>query len=175
MSRYYIADGMAQRGPFEMTDLAGQGVRADTLVWNEGMDQWRRADEVEELIFANVLGGIPPAPPTLPAAPGHVSYANPVPVATAIPPYNPATMSTNRVLAGVLGIVLGTFGVHKFVLGMIGPGIAMLLIGVVGGILTCGLASIAIQVIGVIEGIIYLTRTDEQFYEQYVVRKKGWF
>ena len=167
MSRYYIADGMVQRGPFEVQDLPGQGLRADTLVWKEGMAQWRRADEVEELIFANVLAGFPPTPPALPVA----ALTPCVPMAT---PHNPAADQTsNRVLAGVLGIVLGTFGVHKFVLGLIGPGIVMLLIGLVGGILTCGIASIVTQVIGIIEGIIYLTRTDQQFYEEYVVRKKG--
>lgn len=168
MSRYYIADGMVQRGPFDMQDLPGQGLRADTLVWKEGMEQWRRADEVEELIFAGMLNVAPPTlPPATPPAPG-------IPVAT---PYNPAANATsaNKVLAGVLGIVLGTFGVHKFVLGMVGPGVVMLLIGLVGGFLTCGIASVVTQVIGIIEGIIYLTRTDEQFYQEYVVRKKGWF
>jgi TM2 domain-containing membrane protein YozV len=173
MSRYYMADGANQRGPFELTDLPGQGLRADTLVWKEGMEQWRRADEVEELIFAGMLGAVPPGlPMAAPTAPQ--PWGTPgVPVAT---PYNPAaSTSSNRVLAGVLGIVLGTFGVHKFVLGMVGPGIIMLLIGLVGGILTCGVASIVTQVIGIIEGIIYLTRSDQQFYEEYVVRKKGWF
>ena len=182
MSRYYIADGLVQRGPFEVTDLPGQGLRGETLVWKEGMDQWRRADEVEELIFAGVLGTpvppVPPLPPLAPPAPpalppGRVDYANPVPVATAVPPYNPA--SSNRIVAGICGIALGTFGVHKFVLGMVGPGIVMLLIGLVGGMLTCGIAAIVIQVIGIIEGIIYLTRTDEQFYQEYVLRKKSWF
>ena len=172
MSRYYIADGMVQRGPFEVQDLPGQGVRADTLVWKEGMAQWRRADEVEELIFSNVLRGVA-VPQGLPPVP--VAAPTPgVPMAT---PYNPvpAPTSTNRIVAGVCGIVLGTFGVHKFVAGLIGPGIVMLLVGLVGGILTCGIASIVTQVIGIIEGIIYLTRTDEQFHQEYVVGRKGWF
>ena len=57
MSRYYIADGMVQRGPFEIADLPGQGVRAGTLVWKAGMDQWRRADAVEEPLHWSVVGG----------------------------------------------------------------------------------------------------------------------
>lgn len=176
MSRYYMADGMVQRGPFEMVDLPGQGLRPDTLVWKEGMDQWRRADEVEELIFAGVLSpsvsaATPQAsPPPLQGAP--LPYANPVPVGMA---YNPASASTERIVAGICGIALGTFGVHKFVLGMVGPGIIMLLVSLVGGLLTCGITAIVVQVIGIIEGIIYLTRTDEQFFAEYVVRKKGWF
>ena len=179
MSRYYMADGMVQRGPFEVGDLPGQGLRTDTLVWKEGMDQWRRADEVEELIFAGVLGQMPPgstppvAPPVAPAADtGSLPYANPVPVGMA---YNPASASTTRIVAGICGIALGTFGVHKFILGRVGPGIAMVLLSLVGGMLTCGVSAILMQVIGIIEGIIYLTRTDEQFFAEYVVQKKGWF
>jgi hypothetical protein len=30
-------------------------------------------------------------------------------------------------------------------------------------------------IIGLIEGIIYLTKTDEEFYQTYVVEKKAWF
>ena len=171
MSRYYMADGMVQRGPFEVQDLPGQGVRADTLVWKEGMDQWRRADEVEEIIFGGALRSAPPELP--PGPPAQLPYANPVPMGAAVPPYNP--QSSNRIVAGVLGIVLGTFGVHKFVLGMPGPGIAMLLISLIGGIFTCGIAAAIVQIIGLIEGIIYLTRSEEQFYDEYVLRKKGWF
>ena len=176
MSRYYIADGMVQRGPFEMADLPGQGLRPDTLVWKEGMEQWRRADQVEELIFAGQVTVAPPAmapaPPPPQAGPGggYVPYANPHPP---YPPFNAA--ASNKVAAGICGILLGGFGVHKFILGMHGAGAAMLLITVLGWFLTCGMASMVIGIIGLIEGIIYLTRTDEQFYYQYVVQKKQWF
>ena len=167
MSRYYIADGMVQRGPFEIADLPGQGVRAGTLVWKVGMDQWRRADAVEELIFAGVLGPVTSPLPSFayPAPAGAAGVASPV----------LSTVNSNRIAAGICGIVLGGLGVHKFILGMNGPGIAMLLISVVGWFLTCGMASMVMGVIGLIEGIIYLTRTDEQFYQDYVVGRKGWF
>jgi TM2 domain-containing membrane protein YozV len=72
-----------------------------------------------------------------------------------------------KVLAGVLAIVLGGFGVHKFVLGYTQEGIIQLIIGVV----TCGIGGI----IGLVEGIIYLTKTDQEFYQTYQVGKKGWF
>jgi TM2 domain-containing membrane protein YozV len=166
MSRYYIADGMVQRGPYEVFDLPAQGLRPDTLVWKEGMDQWRRADEVEEVIFAGVLRPLPPAgPPSFPPVPTPAGPPYAYPTA---PPYNPA--ASNRILAGVLGIVIGSLGIHKFVLGMPGPGIIMLLVTV----LTCGWGGIVMSIIGIIEGIIYLTRTDEQFYYEYVVQKKQW-
>jgi hypothetical protein len=42
-------------------------------------------------------------------------------------------------------------------------------------ILTCGIAGLVMSVIGIAEGIIYLTKTDEEFINTYVVNKKGWF
>ncbi|MCS6782816.1 MAG: hypothetical protein RMI89_04305 [Gloeomargarita sp. SKYBB_i_bin120] len=43
-----------------------------------------------------------------------------------------------------------------------------------GGLLTCGLASAATGIIGLIEGIIYLTKSDEEFVNTYILNKKGW-
>lgn len=76
-----------------------------------------------------------------------------------------------KVIAGVCGILLGSLGVHKFVLGLTTPGIIMLTITV----LTCGFGSIVTSIIGLIEGIIYLTKNDQDFYQEYAVNKKGWF
>ena len=72
-----------------------------------------------------------------------------------------------KVLAGLMGILFGGLGVHKFVLGYTQEGIIQLVISVV----TCGIGSI----IGFIEGIIYLTKSDEEFYNTYQANKKGWF
>ena len=79
----------------------------------------------------------------------------------------PIRQENKKVLAGVLGILLGGLCVHKFVLGYTQEGIIQLVIGVC----TCGIGG----VIGLIEGIIYLTKTDEEFYQTYQVGKKGWF
>jgi TM2 domain-containing membrane protein YozV len=83
-------------------------------------------------------------------------------------------------MCGVLAIVLGSLGVHKFILGMTTPGIIMLVVTLAGVTLgSClvfpALASFAMGVIGLIEGIIYLTKTDEEFHQIYEVGKKGWF
>jgi TM2 domain-containing membrane protein YozV len=78
---------------------------------------------------------------------------------------------STKLAAGLCGILLGSFGVHKFVLGMTTPGIIMAAVTV----LTCGMGSIVMGTIGLIEGIIYLTKSDEDFYETYVVEKKPWF
>lgn len=72
-----------------------------------------------------------------------------------------------KMIAGVLAIVLGSFGVHKFILGYTKEGI----IQIIATVVTCGFAGI----IGLIEGIIYLTKSDEEFYNTYQVGKKGWF
>ncbi|MFC0779570.1 TM2 domain-containing protein [Flavobacterium sp. TR2] len=72
-----------------------------------------------------------------------------------------------KVLAGLMGILFGSLGIHKFVLGYTQEGIIQIVISVV----TCGIGSI----IGFIEGIIYLTKSDEEFYQTYQVGKKGWF
>lgn len=76
-----------------------------------------------------------------------------------------------KVLAGVLGIVVGAFGIHKFVLGYTTEGVIMLLMTV----LTCGILAIVPSVIGIVEGIIYLTKSDEEFVRTYLQAKKGWF
>jgi TM2 domain-containing membrane protein YozV len=79
--------------------------------------------------------------------------------------------ASKKVAAGICGILLGSFGVHKFILGQTTPGIIMLLVT----LLTCTLGSIVMGPIGLIEGIIYLTKTDADFYQTYAVEKKGWF
>jgi len=72
-----------------------------------------------------------------------------------------------KVPAAICGILLGSLGIHKFVLGYTSEGIIQLVIG----ILTCGIGG----VIGLIEGVIYLTKSDEDFVRTYVQNKRGWF
>lgn len=88
----------------------------------------------------------------------------------------PVTMSTEpnqsaipgaekKIVAGILALLLGGFGVHKFYLGYTKEGIIQLLLSFVciGGI------------IGIIEGILYLTKSDEEFVATYITGRKGWF
>lgn len=77
----------------------------------------------------------------------------------------------SKVAAGVLAILLGTLGVHKFYLGRTGAGLVMLLVSV----LTLGIGTIVMAPIALIEGIIYLTKSDQQFHDDYVVKQKSWF
>ena len=84
-----------------------------------------------------------------------------------------------KILAGVLAIVLGWAGIHKFILGYQKEGIILLAASLIGFVLSCvGIGVFLIWItciIGLIEGIIYLTKSDEDFYNTYQVGKKPWF
>ena len=84
-------------------------------------------------------------------------------------------ISNKKLAAGLTGIFLGAFGVHKFILGSTKPAVIMLVVSLAGGVVTCGLASFVMGVIGLIEGIIYLTKTDAQFQLQYLDGQQDWF
>ena len=84
-------------------------------------------------------------------------------------------LSNKKLAAGLTGIFLGSFGVHKFILGYTTPGVIMLVISLAGGVVTCGIASFVMGVIGLIEGIIYLTKTNDEFRNLYVDGVKEWF
>ena len=77
----------------------------------------------------------------------------------------------SKVAAGLCGVLLGALGIHKFILGYQKAGVIMLCITV----LTCGYGGIIMGLIGLIEGIIYLTKSDEEFNQTYVNNKKEWF
>jgi len=79
-----------------------------------------------------------------------------------------------KILAGILAIVLGWLGVHKFILGYQKEGIIMAACGVLGWFL-CGIPTAIVSIVGLVEGIIYLTKSDAEFYNTYQVGKKPWF
>lgn len=84
---------------------------------------------------------------------------------------NLSDISSKKLAAGLLGIFLGALGIHKFFLGYTSEGVIMLLVTV----FTCGILGTIMGIIGLIEGIIYLTKTDQEFYTTYILNKKGWF
>ena len=72
-----------------------------------------------------------------------------------------------KIAAGICGILLGGLGIHRFILGDATGGVLRIVITLV----TCGAGSL----IGLIEGILYLTKSDADFEQQYIVEKKAWF
>lgn len=93
------------------------------------------------------------------------------PQQTLPPPMSLQEANSKKVAAGVCAILLGALGIHKFILGMNTAGLIMLL----ASVLTCGIAWPIFHLIGLVEGIVYLTKTDEEFYRVYIVGKKEWF
>ncbi len=88
--------------------------------------------------------------------------------------FDKASGDNKKILAGILGVLLGWLGVHKFILGYNKEGAILLVLGILG-FFTCGITSAISGIIGLIEGIIYLTKSDEEFYNTYQVGKKPWF
>lgn len=106
-------------------------------------------------------GKEPPEPPP--------SSTPPLPAGAA--PSAPPAQTNLRIAAGTCALLLGSLGIHKFVLGYTTPGIILL----VATLATCGLGSFVTGIIGIVEGIIYLTKSDEEFQEMYVKNKREWF
>jgi TM2 domain-containing membrane protein YozV len=85
-----------------------------------------------------------------------------------------------RTTAGLFALLLfGPFGSHKFYLGLNQAGAIMATvtgISVLGACFIFPLIGLLVtSLIAFAEGILYLTKTDEQFYEDYFVKKQQWF
>ena len=87
-----------------------------------------------------------------------------------MPEIKPNEANSKKTTAGICAILIGALGVHKFILGYTTEGAIMLLVTV----LTLGLGGAVMGIIGLVEGIVYLTKTDEEFLNTYMVNKKGW-
>ena len=169
---YYSHDG-ERHGPVpveQIKEMAAAGrLRPTDLVWQTGMVEWTEAGKVPGLL--------PPlnSPPPIPPAGGSSPYAAGSPVLMP----DMADVSSKKLVAGLCGIFFGAFGVHKFILGMTTPGLIMLLVSLcsaLGGYFCFPLiAYVVMHAIGLVEGIIYLTKSDQEFYQTYIVGKKEWF
>ncbi len=101
--------------------------------------------------------------------PGNNAYQN-----YYVPPTQ-TTSSKDHVAAGLLAIFLGSLGIHKFYLGYNTPGFIMLAVSILGSLFTFGLAGAVMGIIAIVEGIIYLTRSQSEFEAIYVTSKREWF
>jgi TM2 domain-containing membrane protein YozV len=154
------ADGQ-QYGPASAEQIrrwiAEGRVNAQTHLQLEGTPDWRPLTAFPD--FAPPAGAVPP--PLAAGLPPTIS-----PVASTL-----SARASNKIPAGVCGIILGGLGVHKFILGYTGAGLIMLLVSV----LSCGIFYGIMHIIGLIEGIIYLCKSDEEFARTYVDGRKEWF
>jgi TM2 domain-containing membrane protein YozV len=153
------ADGR-EYGPVTAEQLQ-QWIREDranaqTKTRAEGGPEWRRLADFPDFHAAlGISAGTPP-----PISP---------PVQSSVAARPPG--ADKKITAGICAILLGCLGTHKFILGYTGEALTMLLITV----LTCGIGGPFMAIIGLVEGIVYLTKSDEEFVQTYVRNKKGWF
>jgi TM2 domain-containing membrane protein YozV len=158
MYRIVGKDGL-QYGPVTAEQLrawiAENRANAQTLAQAEGSQEWKPL-----AAFPEFAADLKPPPVSSDAPP-------------TITPPRPAAdpRASNKIVAGICGILLGSLGVHKFVLGYTGAGLIMLLVTV----LTCGLAYPIMHIIGLIEGVLYLCKPDEEFVRIYVDGQREWF
>jgi TM2 domain-containing membrane protein YozV len=97
---------------------------------------------------------------------------------TTAPPYTPPAYSSSmpplassgksKTTAGILAILLGTLGAHQFYLGKTGWGIGFAVLSIV----TCGFGTMITGPISIVQGILYLVATDEDFERKYVQEQK---
>ena len=136
MYKFIGADGQ-QYGPVNLDQmrrwLAENRLNAQTLIQPEGSTDWKPLGSFPEFAAGGALSPGAAMPPTIGAISSTLS-----------------ARASNKIPAGVCGILLGGFGIHKFILGYTGAGLIMLL----ATLLTCGALGIVTHIIGLIEGII---------------------
>jgi TM2 domain-containing membrane protein YozV len=142
-----------QYGPVSAEQIRGwiaeNRVNAQTIAQTEGAQEWKPISAFPE--FQAPASGVPPT--------------------IAPPQQSLASRASIKIAAGICGILLGSLGIHKFILGYTAAGITMLLVT----LLTCFIAAPIMHIIGLIEGIIYLCKSDEDFVRTYVDGRKEWF
>lgn len=159
MAGWYYATGGQRQGPVSEEQLrrliASGQVTPLTLVWTDGMPEWVAAGSMPQFFSGQTP---PPLPPLI----------------------SLSDITTKKILAAVCGILAGQFGLHKFALSLNTSGAIMLSVTIGGYMLmpcTVGASVICPAImhgLGVIEGIVYLVRSDAEFHQRYVVNKQAW-
>lgn len=89
------------------------------------------------------------------------------------------TNSKSKIIAGLLAIFLGGLGIHKFYLDYPSQGVILLVASIIGVVtLLTGigiLILIGIWIVCLIEGVIYMTKSDEEFEMLHVQDRHPWF
>lgn len=116
MNHYFYIDAQGQqKGTFSPEELRRENIKRETLVWTQGMEQWKRADEVAELAF------LFSSPATYPAAPEtQQPYAYAAQTTAQMPP-KPKSWLTESVLVTIIPFIfccnvlslLGIIGIVK--------------------------------------------------------------
>jgi len=150
MADWYLLRGGEPHGPYSEQQIR-EWIRTGQLAPSEmlnkvGEPNWKRVDECPE--FAADLASKAPTTPYVPASFTPTTYTSPNP-------------PKDRIVAGILAILLGGLGIHHFYLGNIGRGILYIFLGCIG----------ISPILGLIDGILYLVKSEEEFQRNY----PNWF
>jgi TM2 domain-containing membrane protein YozV len=154
MSNWYLLRNNATNGPYPEEQVrewikTGQLLPEEQLC-REGDTTWAAAS-----MTADFAADFPAAPVV---APGATPF---VPATVAAPGAPAAAGLKDRTVAGILAILLGGLGIHHFYLGNTTMGIIYILLACVG----------VSPILGLVDGIIYLTKPDDVFQRNY----QNWF
>lgn len=140
---YYIYLNGQTIGPMTKEQIMNHPVNMNTQVSFHGGD-WRPLSTYPELVrlFNAGRNGCPPPPP----------ISNPSGVA-----------NSNRIVCGILALVIGSLGIQYFIIGKVGGGFINILLSLV----TFGLWSI----VNFVQGILILCMSDEEFERKFVNSK----
>jgi hypothetical protein len=163
---YYFADGGEQRGPFALEQMTTVGLKAETLVWHEGLTEWMPASTFPELATA-LFGSQNPAAVVAPVVVQRVAPAS------ALPYQTPITSGRNTNGMAIASLVLGIVGLSTMFCYGVGviPGILAIIFGVLArkqiserdgqgrgmakaGII-CGSVAVALPVLGFMALVIF--------------------
>ncbi len=163
---WQVARGQERFGPFTreqvLQGIASGRIASSDFLWNPSLTDWKPAS-------ALFPGQVPPELPPAPMYPGSTPKAS--------TPYS--EFVAKKLPAGICAIFFGGFGVHKFILGLNQSATIMLcvsLFGIFGSLLFLPLLGYLVMiVIGIVEGITYISCSDAEFHRKYSVEKKAWF
>lgn len=113
MNRYFYVDSDGrQKGTFTPEELRAENVKKDTLVWTQGMTDWKRAEEVDELryLFTQASTQYPPSYPSQRTTQSDAQTAPPMPktwmIESILATVLPFMLCGNLLsLLGIIGIV----------------------------------------------------------------------
>lgn len=158
---WYIVFNGEQMGPMPLDELQKYNLTPESMVWTEGLSEWipaGRVPELHSLLYGESM------PPKCPSGNGAFRQGYDEGYSQGyqqgVHPYG----GKSKVTAGILAILLGGLGVQYFYLGKVGAGLLTILLDIV----TCGVWSI----ITLIQGILMLTMSDEEFDSKFVFTDK---
>ena len=161
-------EGSAAQAGWQQVGYWGQAATASTAQPQQG---WQQAEQSGWAQAQRAVPGQQAGPQQQAASPQpgaqQTGYQQ--------PHYAAPLASRDHVAAGLLAIFLGGFGVHKFYLGYSTQGFVLLALSLVGGLFSFGLVTGVVWIVGIVEGIIYLTKSQSEFERVYVHGKREWF